>query len=403
MPAASILIKPSSANCNIDCKYCFYKCLSSNREEYSKGFMNEETLEQLIIQAIDYADNYVAFAFQGGEPTLAGVDFFRKAVALQEKHNTKNLTIENTIQTNGILMDEEWAKFLAENHFLVGLSLDGPKKIHDQYRRDVLGNPTFERVMHTIGLFEQYHVEYNILSVITNESAGKASYLYGFYKRNGFDFVQLIPCMDERARTTGMKGGERNQNGETDAGEVLNAVPELKKQYAVSPEQYGRFLCEIFDLWYEDFCNGEQMDIRMFSNLAQMAAGYPAEECGMNGHCTCYFVVEGDGSVYPCDFYCMDQWKLGTVKDSFQDLIVSDKAKEFVKASGNPFGKCGDCPYFSLCRGGCRRWRENTENGTLGLNYLCPAYEMFFAHTSERINGLGQYIKNKYGPFHQNG
>lgn len=399
MPAASILIKPSSANCNIDCKYCFYKCLSSNREEYSKGFMSEETLEQLIIQAIDYADDYVAFAFQGGEPTLAGVDFFQKAIALQKKHNTKNLTIENTIQTNGSLIDEEWAKFLAENHFLVGLSLDGPKKIHDQYRRDVLGNPTFEKVMHTVSLFEQYHVEYNILSVITNESAGKASYLYNFYKRNGFDFVQLIPCMDEHTRTSGKKDGGSNQNGETDRGKVSNTAPELKKQYAVSPERYGRFLCEIFDLWYEDFCNGEQMDIRMFSNLAQMAAGYPAEECGMNGHCTCYFVVEGDGSVYPCDFYCMDQWKLGTIRDSFQNMMESQKAKEFIQPSLSVFEKCTKCPHFSLCRGGCRRWRENADGNVLGLNILCPAYEMFFAYAGPRIEKLGQIIVNRYGTY----
>lgn len=376
MPAASILIKPSSANCNIDCKYCFYKCLSSNREEYSKGFMTEETLEQLIIQAIDYADGYIAFAFQGGEPTLAGIDFFEKAVALQKKHNTKNLKIENTIQTNGILIDEKWAEFFSKNHFLVGLSLDGPKKIHDQYRRDVSGAPTFEKVMHTVSLFKQYHVEYNILSVITNESAGKAPYLYDFYKRNGFNYVQLIPCMDEQNRTA-----------------------QGKNLASVEPERYGRFLCEMFDLWYEDFCKGEQMDIRMFSNLAQMAAGYPAEECGMNGHCTCYFVVEGDGSVYPCDFYCMDKWKLGTVKESFESMMKSQKVKDFIQPSLTIIEKCTRCPYLGLCKGGCRRWRETTVNGALDLNYLCPAYERFFAHTQERIHQLGQFIIKRYGQY----
>lgn len=379
MPAASILIKPSSANCNIDCKYCFYKCLSSNREEYSKGFMSEETLEQLIVNAIDYAEHYVAFAFQGGEPTLAGIDFFRKAVDLQKKHNTKNLTIENTIQTNGILIDEEWAEFLSENHFLVGLSLDGPKKIHDYYRRDVSGNPTFEKVMHTVNLFEQYHVEYNILSVITNEAAAKASYLYNFYKRNGFQYIQMIPCMDEHARV------EENK----EAGE----------QFAVSPKLYGEFLCEMFDLWYDDFCKGGSMDIRMFSNLAQIAAGYPAEECGMNGHCTCYFVVEGDGSVYPCDFYCMDQWRLGTVKDPFQIMVESRKVKEFIQPSENVFEKCTSCPHFSLCRGGCRRWRENADGNVPGINMLCPAYERFFTYAESRIEKLGQMIINRYGSY----
>lgn len=378
MPSASILIKPSSANCNIDCKYCFYKCLSSNREEYSKGFMTEETLEQLVAAAIDYAEDYLTFAFQGGEPTLAGLDFFRKAVELQKKHNKKNLMIENTLQTNGMLIDEEWAKFLSEQHFLVGLSLDGPRKLHDRYRKDTLGRDTFQRVMYTVSLFREYQVDYNILSVITNEAAEKASNIYHFYRRNQFPFIQLIPCMDENGRKDAAAGQEKAQNG--------------TGSYAVEPEAYGRFLCEIFDLWYTDFANGYQSDIRMFSNLAQMAAGYPPEECGMNGCCTCYFVVEGDGSVYPCDFYCTDAWKLGNVWDTFRGLIVSEKAKEFVAKSRYVSDKCKECPYFSLCRGGCRRWREPLAEGKLSLNYLCPAYQIFFDHTWDRIMRLGKYI-----------
>lgn len=377
MPAASILIKPASANCNINCKYCFYKCLSSNREEYSKGFMKEDTLEQLVKNAIAYADGYLAFAFQGGEPTLAGIDFFRKAVELQKKYNDKHLVIENTIQTNGVLMDEEWARFLSENHFLVGVSLDGPKKLHDANRVDVNGKPTFYRVMDTISLFERFHVDYNILTVVTNETTMKASSLYHFYKRNKIAFVQLIPCMDEANRKD-----EVNLNSQ-----------------AVRPKQYGKFLNELFDLWYEDFIHGEEMDIRMFSNLAQMAAGYPAEECGMNGCCNCYFVVEGDGSVYPCDFYCMDEWKLGTVKDSFQEMLVSDKAKQFLLRGNHTHEKCSSCPYFSLCRSGCRRWRENGGGNGLTLSYLCPAYEIFFEYCRTRIQKLGEMILKTYGKY----
>lgn len=372
MPAASILIKPASSNCNINCKYCFYKCLSSNREQYSLGFMKGETLEVLVREAIAYADQYLAFAFQGGEPVLAGLDFFRKAVALQEKYNTKGLTIENTIQTNGLLLDEEWAEFLAEHHFLVGLSLDGPKKVHDRYRADEKGEGTFEKVMGTVRLLEQFHVDYNIVSVITQEATKQAAYLYKFYKRNHFPFVQLIPCMDEAAR-----GGDR-ANG-----------------YAVQPKEYGGFLCEMFDLWYEDFMKGEDMDIRMFSNLAQMAAGYPAEQCGMNGHCNCYFVVEGNGNIYPCDFYCSDEWKLGVLQDGFASLGQSQKAQEFVNMSKPVETECSCCPHFGLCRGGCRRWREDGAGG-LGLNALCGAYRIFFEHTEERIQGLGQMILARY-------
>lgn len=375
MKAASILIKPCSSNCNLDCRYCFYKVLSSNREQYSKGFMSDEILEKLIIRGIEYTQQYVSFAFQGGEPTLAGVEFFEKAVALQKKYNTKHLVIENTIQTNGMLIDDRWAKFLAENHFLVGLSLDGPRKMHDLYRRDIHGKDTFTKVMHTISLFEKYGVNYNILTVVTNDTAMKASYLYNFYKRNHFPFVQLIPCMDENSRDK-----EKTQSS-----------------YAVEPQQYGEFLCKIFDLWYEDFQKGEQMDIRMFSNLAQMAAGYPPEECGMNGCCNCYFVVEGDGSVYPCDFYCLDEWKLGTVQDSFQTLIQSDKAKHFIASSKCENETCKKCPYLKLCHGGCRRWREPVTENCDSANLLCEAYEIFFEHTWERIEKLGKLILQRYG------
>ena len=375
MPAASILIKPASANCNMDCKYCFYKCLSSHREEYSKGFMKEETLETLVREAIAYADGSLTFAFQGGEPTLAGLDFFQKAVELQQKYNNKKLQIENTIQTNGLLIDEKWARFLGEHRFLVGLSLDGPKKMHDRYRKDATGQDTFGRIMHSVQLLEQYHVDYNVVTVVTNDTAKQASFLYKFWKRNHYPFVQFIPCMDEIKRQDGTQ--ERSI-------------------YAVEPEQYGKFLCELFDLWYADFVAGEAMDIRMFSNLAQMAAGYPAEECGMNGCCNCYFVVEGDGSVYPCDFYCMDAWKLGTVNDGFVQMKTSEKAKAFVGASRPVCAACQECPHFSLCRGGCRRWREPFVDGKPGLNQLCSAYRMFFAHAAERMERLGVYIRQKY-------
>lgn len=374
MPAASILIKPASSNCNMDCRYCFYKCLSSHREEYSKGFMQDQVLETLIREAIAYADGSLTFAFQGGEPTLAGIEFFRRAVELQKKYNHKNLLIENTIQTNGLLIDEAWAQFLGENHFLVGLSLDGPKKMHDRYRKDVSGQDTFARIMEAARLLEQYHVDYNVVTVVTNDTAKQASFLYKFWKRNRYPFVQFIPCMDEIRRQDGTQ---------------------QRSIYAVEPEQYGKFLCELFDLWYADFAAGERMDIRMFSNLAQMAAGYPAEECGMNGCCNCYFVVEGDGSVYPCDFYCMDEWKLGNVADGFGQMKKSGKVAVFVEASKPVHEECRQCPYFALCRGGCRRWREPFTDGKPGLNQLCMAYRMFFAHAQERIQKLGDYINRR--------
>ena len=224
-------------------------------------------------------------------------------------------------------------------------------------------------------MFVRYRVDYNVVSVITNETAKKASFLYKFWKRNGFPFIQFIPCMDEEHRR----------------------IPDAEKScFAVEPVQYGRFLCEIFDLWYADFKQGTAIDIRMFSNLAQIAAGFQAEECGMNGCCNCYFAVEGDGSVYPCDFYCMDEWKLGTVADGFAFLFASDKSKEFMLTSHHVAEKCKICPYFTLCRGGCRRWRESLLNEKLPVNKLCPAYELFFAHAGGQISELGVFLRQKF-------
>lgn len=383
MPAASILIKPASANCNMDCKYCFYKVLSSNREEYSKGFMSYDTLEVLVREAIRYADDYLAFAFQGGEPSLIGIEFYKKALEYQKKYNDKKLVIENTFQTNGYQIDEEWAQFLHDSNFLVGLSIDGPKKLHDKYRLDYEGRGTFANVMHTVELFRKYGVQFNVLTVVTEELADKANYLYRFYQKNRFDYVQLIPCMDENSRVT--------------------RVDVQKTECPVTAKSYGHFLCELFDLWYEDFRKGQQMDIRMFSNLAQMAAGYPPEECGMKGCCSCYFVVEGDGSVYPCDFYCQDEWRLGTVGDSFSNILQSEKAQRFVESSKGLPDKCHDCSYLSLCHGGCRRWREQNSSDGMGINYLCEANEIFFAHTWERIKQLGQMIIERYGKYHMKG
>jgi uncharacterized protein len=172
----------------------------------------------------------------------------------------------------------------------------------------------------------------------------------------------------------------------------------LKNPYAVQPESYGRFLCEFFDLWYVDFDawlrqgrQGYVMDVRMFSNLAQMAAGYPPEECGMSGSCSCYFVVEGDGSVYPCDFYCLDEWKLGDVRTPFREMLASEKANDFLRLGRlNEDSTCRSCPYVSLCRGGCRRWREASGIGE--ENYLCAGFQMFFQHTWERLQFLGSTI-----------
>lgn len=373
MPPLSILIKPSSSNCNLRCKYCFYHSISENRSIESYGYMNMDTLEQIVKKSLQYADEFCTFAFQGGEPTLVGLDFYKQLIKFQQKYNTKNLKINNTLQTNGITIDYNWAQFLAKNKFLVGISLDGNKDIHDLSRVDIRNNGSFYSVMKTIKLFNKYKVEYNILCVVTSYVARHVNKIYNFFKKNNFRYLQFIPCLDP-----------------------LNEEPG-RYDYSLKPNRYAYFLKNLFDLWYKDFIDDDILDIRYFGNLIQMAMGYPAESCGMMGQCVCYYVFEADGGVYPCDFYVTDEWFLGNIKShGFEELRNSTVAKKFVEVSTHVNKECVDCQYFALCRGGCRRNRESLEGKELQLNYYCSAFKEFFAYTEERIYGLAYRLSRNY-------
>ncbi len=365
MPPLNFLIKPASGNCNIRCRYCFYHDVAENRGVSSYGMMSDETLEALIEKALATADGSCSFGFQGGEPTLAGLDFFRKVVALQKQYNRKGLRISNAIQTNGMVLDAEWAAFLAENHFLVGLSLDGTKEIHDANRLDPAGKGTFNRVLRTAQLLTAKKVEFNILTVVTRQSAQHIDRIYGFFRRSGLNWLQFIPCLDPL-------GEERGSN-----------------PYSLTPEAYAKFLKTLFDLWYRDVKAGNFIYIRYFENLVGMAMGYPPESCGLSGRCVIQNVVEADGSVYPCDFYALDEWKLGNIRtDSIPGMMKSPAAQKFLAAPLDIPEKCRSCRHYAICRGGCRRDREPMRGDTLPLNYFCPAYEEFFDYAMPRLQEL---------------
>lgn len=372
MKYVHLLIKPSSGMCNLNCRYCFYHDIVEKREQRSYGFMEDSTLEEVIKKGIDYATKECTIAFQGGEPTLIGLDFFKKVVEFQKKYNTKNIVIHNAIQTNGINLDEEWADFLRDNHFLVGISLDGIKDTNDYNRLDARGNGTFNRVMQTIQLLESRHVEYNILTVVNRQTAKRVTKIYNFYKRNHLQYLQFIPCLDPFGEAPG------------------------QMEYSLTPKAYGEFLNALFDLWYQDFKKGENISIRQFENYVEMLLGYPPEACGMSGVCGYQHVVEADGSVYPCDFYVLDQYRLGNLNENTMEEI-NEKRKEirFIEDSMKMDPKCQACRYFSLCRGGCRRHRLIKEDGSLGSNYFCESYEMFFAYTGARLTELAREIASR--------
>lgn len=355
--------------CNLNCRYCFYHDITEKREQHSYGFMDESTLEAVIKKGLAYAEKECTIAFQGGEPTLIGLDFFRNVLNLQAKYNTRKIPVHNVIQTNGIGMDEEWAVFLRDNHFLTGLSLDGIKETHDCNRLDARGSGTFSRVMHTIQLFENHQVEYNILTVVNRQTAKKVTRIYNFYKKNHLAYLQFIPCLDP----LGEKPGQED--------------------YSLTPKEYGQFLKTLFDLWYQDIKSGHPVSIRQFENYIEMMLGYPPEACGMSGVCGYQHVIEADGSVYPCDFYVLDQYRLGNLNEvDFQQINQQRKEIGFIETSASADHKCRNCRFFSLCRGGCRRNRLLTKDGSLGLNYFCESYEMFFSYAWERMSELAHMI-----------
>lgn len=363
MPPLNLLIKPSSGMCNLNCTYCFYHDLMSKREVPSYGFMSGELRETLIRKALDYAEGQCCFGFQGGEPTMIGLDFYKEFVKLVEQYNQKKIKVSYFIQTNGYGLSEEWVGFLAENHFLTGISLDGTIHTHNRYRKNYDGKDSFAQVMETIKLFNRYKADYNILTVVNKATAMSAKKIYQFYRKNDFRYLQFIPCLDP-------VGDEKG-----------------KEEYSLLPEAYGQFLCEMFDLWYDDFTHGRMVSIRNFDNYLGMLRGYPPEACDMRGICSVQHVVEADGSVYPCDFYVLDQWRLGNIREhSFGEFGEMDKAGEFIRSSRNIDEGCRQCRYFNLCRGGCRRVREETGNGR---NYFCRSFEMFFDYALDRMMRMG--------------
>ena len=351
MPPIYLLIKPASGRCNLRCRYCFYIDETQSRETADYGMMTLDTMETIIQKALEYATNRCSFGFQGGEPTLRGIDFYREVVSLQKKHNVRKIHIENSIQTNGLLLDDDWAAFLEHEKFLVGLSIDGTASVHNKNRVDTSGAGTLSRVMDTVARLKRHMVNYNALTVVTNDTAKRIGMIYDFFMEKGLTWQQYIPCLD----------------------------PIGKETQWLTPECYTLFLKTLFDRWAQDIMNGRFIYIRQFENYIGMMLHKPAESCGMRGHCAVQYVIEADGSVYPCDFYALDSYRLGNiVSDSFGKLNKKRTELRFIEESYEENAVCRACTYFPLCRGGCRRDRDY--GGGLQRNRFCDSYKAFFAY-----------------------
>lgn len=335
MAHTSVLIKPASSLCSLRCKYCFYADVSSLREVRSFGVMEENTAQSLIenvFKGLKPGDQ-VSFLFQGGEPTMAGLLFFHRFTEMA-KGLANGLKINYALQTNGILLDEEWCRFLKDNNFLVGLSLDGDAATHDKNRVDSQGNGTWSRVIKAKGLLDRWKVDYNILWVLTNEAARHPEKVWRFLKNRQIPFVQFIPCLAELESTE-------------------------KPAYALSPRRFASFYTGLFRLWSQAFLKGEYISIKLFDDLFNLLVHGQVTACGFTGRCQNHFVAEADGGVYPCDFYVLDRWKMGNLQEStLMELARSPKAKEFLDRLKPQKAVCRGCPYFSMCAGGCPRMQD---------------------------------------------
>lgn len=353
MNTFSALIKPASSLCNMRCKYCFYADVAESREVPSYGVMDQNTMECLIDRVLGGVKPpaQVIFAFQGGEPTVAGLPYFRRFTEYAARRNTSGCELRYAIQTNGYALDEEWCAFFREYGFLVGVSLDGEESLHNYCRLDAKGQGTYARVRQSIRLLEQAGVEYNILSVITKQAARHPQKAFQFYGRNHFDFVQLIPCL---------RALDATENGPCD----------------LTPRLYADFFKRFFTLWFEALQKGEYLSVRQFDNILLMMQGRRPEQCGMLGRCTPQFVVEADGGVYPCDFYVLDRYQCGNVREhTLGQLAQAGGLKSFMRDREPEHPLCAGCRVRQLCGGGCRRYRSfyASEPG------YCPHQDFLYA------------------------
>ena len=352
----TLMVKPASAACNLKCDYCFYFDAVSMRSEGCHHMMDDTVVEAIIMKSLQEAES-CTYVFQGGEPTLAGLPFFKRFIDRVNAYKLPDSTVRYTFQTNALNLDRDWARFFKQHDMLVGVSFDGTPRLHDFHRMDRNGNGSGRKVINSISMLEEEGVDFNILCVVTNELAQNIRQVFSYLVNHNLRYHQYIPCMDPLA------------------GDVSYLTPDM----------YSRFLRDLFDLWFSAYRKGTPVSIRLFDNLVGMIAGYPPESCDMAGICSIQYVAESNGDIYPCDFYCTDDHLLGSIAvDSFKDLDARRSAMLFIENSANRVDPCTECRWKLLCRGGCRRYR--TDEGYR----FCSSMKEFFPYVIERMQIVAQ-------------
>ncbi len=395
--AFHLLVKPTGAVCNLDCSYCFF--LSKEMLYPGSRFrMADDLLEIYIRQLIEaHRVPEVQLAWQGGEPTLMGLPFFRRAVALAESYRRPGMTIHYALQTNGTLLDDEWGEFLAANNFLVGISLDGPRDIHDTYRHDKGGGPTFDKVLRGLDALKRHRVEWNVLCTLHRANAERPLDVYRFFRDElGAEHIQFIPIIERMAAAE--EGPATEWSSWRDRPLYVQAGDHVT-QRSITAEQYGRFLCAVFDEWVRHDVG--RVYVQMFEVALANWFGTPPGLCIHAKTCGGALALEHTGDLYACDHFVEPAYRLGNIREEHMiELIASDRQLQFGRDKFETLpAYCRGCDVRFACHGGCPKDRFiHTPDGEPGLNYLCAGYKLFFHHIADAMEFMVDELNMQRSP-----
>ena len=384
-----VMLKPAGAHCNLACKYCYYLEKNKLYPTAQRHLMSDEMLEQFTREYIEAQTmNQVLFTWHGGEPLLRSIDFYRKALSLQQKY-AGGRCIDNVIQTNGTLLTDEWCEFFAQNHWLVGISIDGPQPDHDHYRLTAAGKPSWKKVMQGIKLLKKHGVEWNAMAVVNAYNANHPLEFYRFFKENGCQFLQFTPIVERQTR---------HEDGRTLAS--LADKDEISlSEASVAPEQWGYFLCAIFDEWVRKDVG--KIFVEIFDCTLANWMGISPGICAYSKECGHAGVMEHNGDVYSCDHFVFPEYKLGNIRDhSLIDMLYGEQQQEFsrLKHSSLP-RQCKECDMEFACHGECPKNRFMKDKyGDSGLNYLCPGYYHYYQHVAPYMDYMKQELMSQRPP-----
>ena len=384
-----VMLKPAGAHCNLACKYCYYLEKNKLYPTAQRHLMSDEMLEQFTREYIEAQTmNQVLFTWHGGEPLLRSIDFYRKALSLQQKY-AGGRRIDNVIQTNGTLLTDEWCEFFAQNHWLVGISIDGPQPYHDHYRLTAAGKPSWKKVMQGIKLLKKHGVEWNAMAVVNAYNVNHPLEFYRFFKENGCQFLQFTPIVERLTR---------HEDGRTLAS--LADKDEISlSEASVAPEQWGYFLCAIFDEWVRKDVG--KIFVEIFDCTLANWMGISPGICAYSKECGHAGVMEHNGDVYSCDHFVFPEYKLGNIRDhSLIDMLYGEQQQEFsrLKHSSLP-RQCKECDMEFACHGECPKNRFMKDKyGDSGLNYLCLGYYHYYQHVAPYMDYMKQELMAQRPP-----